>query len=59
MTVNSSAYDMPGIVLSVFIFYLSFLKMPLRNGLCCDSDLAGEKTQAQKGYVTAEGLPRP
>lgn len=39
---------MLGIVLSLFIFYLIFLKIPLRNGRCCDSDLAGDNKGTER-----------
>lgn len=49
---------MPCIVLDLFIFYLFFLKMLLRNGHCCDSDLAGEKNSGTErlsdGSVTTQ-----
>jgi len=58
MTVNAylRTYYMPGIVLSLFIFYLIFLKMPLRNGHCCDSDFAGEKNSGTERLSNCSGI---
>ena len=45
---------MPGTTLNPLYLLPDLFQIPLRDGRCSDSYVADEKTQAQKGQVTAQ-----